>query len=308
MKSKRRILIAGGTGYIGRSLCRRLLAAGYEPAVLSRRPETVAGIFGDRVRGIAWDGRTAAGWVGDAEGAHGIVNLAGESVGSGRWTTARKERILQSRVDAARAVVDAIARTSEKPKVLIQGSAAGYYADRGDEPIDEDGIRGSGFLAGVVARWEETARGAERHGVRFAVARTAMVLGEGAALLRRLTLPLRLYVGGPVGSGGQWVSWIHIEDEIGAIHFLLEAAHLSGIFNLAAPHPVRNAAMMKALGAAINRPSWLRAPAAAVRLILGELADELVLSGLRVVPKRLLGAGYAFSYPDIASALEEIYA
>jgi uncharacterized protein (TIGR01777 family) len=304
---ERRVVITGGTGFIGGRLCALLLDRGYEPVVLSRRPEKVSQRFAGRVRGVVWDGRSAEGWIEHADGAYAIVNLAGASIGSGRWAAEVKRRVLESRVDAGGAVLEAIERADVKPQVLVQGSAVGYYADCGDNPIDEAGPRGGGFLAGVVERWEESTREVASRGVRVVAIRTAMVLGRGGVLLDRLALPLRLFVGGPVGSGRQWVPWIHLDDEVGAIHFLIERPDLSGVFNLASPHPLRNAAFMRALGAAVGRPSWLKIPGFVLKAALGEMAEELVLRGMRVQPRRLLDAGFQFRYPDIESALHEIY-
>jgi len=304
---ERRVVITGGTGFIGGRLCELLLDSGYAPVVLSRRPDKVMQRFAGRVRGVAWDGKSADGWAEHAAGAYGIVNLAGASIGSGRWTAAVKQGVLESRINASKAVLEAVERAGVKPQVIVQGSAVGYYADCGDGVIDEDGPRGGGFLASVAERWEKTTQVAASLGVRVVAIRTAMVLGRGGVLLDRLALPLRLFVGGPMGSGRQWLPWIHLDDEVRAIHFLLERPDLDGAFNLASPNPLQNAAFMRALGAAIHRPSWLRVPAFVLKALLGEMAEELVLSGMRVRPQRLLEAGFEFRYPDIESALHEIY-
>lgn len=303
----KRIVITGGSGLIGSRLCELLLEEGFSPIVLSRNPGKVSERFAERVRVVEWDCRSSAGWLDYADGAEAIVNLAGAPIGSGRWTPAVMERIMGSRVDAGTAVLEAVQRSGIRPGVIIQGSAVGYYAGSGDEFIYEDGPAGDGFLASVVKRWEAGAEKAAALGARVAVVRTAMVLGRGSELLDRLLLPLRLFAGGPMGSGRQWVSWIGLEDEVRAILFLIGRTDLEGIFNLAAPGPVRNSELMKALGKAVGRPSWLRTPAFALRAVLGRMADELVLSGMRVMPGRLLDEGFEFRYPDIESLLTGIF-
>lgn len=304
---EKRVIITGGTGFIGSRLCHVLLDKGYSPVVLSRDPAKVSGRFGGRVKGAAWDGKSSDGWAGLVEGAFGIVNLAGAGIGSGRWTRSVKNAILKSRVNAGNAVMDAVRAAEVKPAAIIQGSAIGYYGDRGEELLDESGSRGEGFLPDVVEKWEASTAEASSMGVRVAAVRTAMVLGKGGMLLDRLELPLRLFAGGPMGSGRQWVSWIHLEDEVRAICFLLERDDLKGVFNLSSPSPVRNADLMSSIGAAIGRPSWIRTPAFVLRAVLGEMADELVLAGARVKPSRLLEAGFEFDYSDLESALGEIY-
>ncbi len=303
----RRVIITGGTGFIGRVLCRHLVGKGYEVIVLSRNPARVAATLGNGVKGWQWNARTADGWADVADGAYGIVNLAGDSIASGKWTADKKRRILDSRLNAGRAVREAIERVDNRPTVVIQASAIGYYGDRGDEVLNERCPRGSGFLAEVAERWEETTRGIQSLGVRHVVIRTAIVLGKGGGFLRNVIPPFKMFLGGPSGSGKQWVSWIHIEDEAGAVVFLLEREDLDGIFNLSSPNPTRNRDFYRSLGRAIKRPSWLRAPGPLLRMLMGEIAEELILAGQRVMPERLLESGYEFRYADLDTAFQEIF-
>ena len=296
-----RVVITGGTGFIGRALSSRLAAAGREVTALTRDPASAPAIPG--VAYARWDGKTAAGWLDAADGAAAIVNLAGDNIGEGRWTAAKKDRMLRSRLDAGAAVTDAVARAARKPAMVVQASAIGAYGDRGDEVIDDSGAPGGGFLADVCRQWEGSTASIEASGVRRVVVRTGVVLGHGG-FLGKLALPFRLFGGGPQGSGAQFISWIQLDDAAQAIELLIGREDLDGAFNLTAPSPCRNRDFMKALGAALGRPSWLPAPAFALGAALGEMADELVLAGQNVVPARLLAAGFAFSHTDLPGALQ----
>lgn len=306
-----RILILGGTGFIGRALAARLAAQGHEVVVPSRRPEKVAASLGRAAPtavGVPFDGKTGEGWAHLLGPGSAIVNLAGENIAEGRWTRDKKARILQSRLDAGAAVMDALGRAGAEgrglPDALIQGSAVGYYGPRGSEPVTEDEPAGTGFLAEVATAWEDSTSGAEALGVRRCVARTSMVLGRGGALAQMLPI-FRLGLGGPLGSGRQAVPWIHLDDEAGAIEFLLMTPGLSGPFNLAAPEAADSSSFARALGRALGRPAFLPAPGLALRLILGQMAQEVLLSGVRAVPARLLAAGYAFRHPGLEAALAD---
>lgn len=301
--STMRVVIAGGSGLIGRALVEELVAAGHEAVVLSREPSRVKGLPAG-AWAHAWDGETAAGW-GEVAAGGAIVHLAGESIASGRWTAARKQRILESRVRTSRAVLAAVEGLRERPRVLLQGSAVGYYGPRGDEEVTEDTAPGDDFLARVCREWEAVTAGVEDLGVRRAVLRTGVVLASDGGALPRMLLPFRLFAGGPVGSGRQWVPWIHIADEVGAIRFLLERDDASGPFNLTAPEPVTNRDFSRALGRALGRPSWLPAPAFALRLALGEMAS-LLLTGQRAVPRGIADLGYAFRFPELQAALRDL--
>ncbi len=299
-----RILIAGGTGLIGRALCEELAAPGNDVIVLSRRPEAANGLPAG-VRAERWDGRSTEGWQGLVDGAGAIVNLAGENIGAGRWTAERKRRIRASRLDASRAVVEACEAASRRPAVLVQASAVGYYGPRGDEPVAEDEPPGDDFLAGVCRDWEAASVRVEELGVRRALLRTGIVLSTRGGALPRLLLPFHLFAGGPLGGGRQGFPWIHVSDEARAIRFLIESERARGPFNLAAPDPPDNRGFCRALGRVLRRPSWLPAPAFALRLLLGEMST-LILDGQRAVPKRLLQEGFEFRFVDAEAALRNL--
>ena len=299
-----RVLITGGTGLIGRALAAELVRAGYEVIVLSRHPERATGLpTGVQVE--RWDAVTAEGWGHLADGAHAIVNLAGENIAAGRWTEARKRRICESRLNAGRAVVQAVEAATHKPQVLIQASAVGYYGPHGDEEVTEETPPGDDFLARLAVEWEASTAPVEPLGVRRAIIRTGIVLSTAGGALPRMALPFRLFVGGPVGSGRQWFPWIHIADEVAAICFLMEEESASGPFNLTAPNPVTNAQFSRALGRVLKRPAFMPVPALALRLLFGEMASAL-LTGQRAVPRRLLALGFTFRFPEVLAALRDL--
>jgi uncharacterized protein (TIGR01777 family) len=302
-----RVIVTGGSGLLGRALTVALAARDHEVIVLSRDPARVSGLPAG-VRAERWDGRTAAGWVALLEPGAAIVNLAGEPIAGGRWTAERKRRIRASRVEAGEAVSAAVrqaAAAGHPPSVLIQASAVGYYGDGGGEPLDEEHPPGRDFLAEACVAWEAATLPVEELGVRRAVLRTGVVLDAAGGALAKMLLPFRLGLGGPLGSGRQWFPWIHHADETGAILFLLESAAARGPFNLCAPRPVTSAGFAHALGRQLHRPSFLAAPAAALRLVLGEMGGAL-LSSQRALPRRLLDAGYSFRFPDLESALRDL--
>ena len=307
-----RYIITGGTGLIGTALTTDLVADGHEVIALSRTPETRDGVP-EGVRVVGWDARTAEGWGHLAEGAGAIVNLAGANLaGKGflpsRWTDERKRRIRESRINAGRAVTAAVAQAREKPGIVVQASGVGYYGFRGDEPVTEEAEAGDDFLARLAAEeWEPSTAPVEAMGVRRVIVRTAAVLTPEEGALRWLMLPFRLFVGGPMGRGDQWLPWIHPKDEARAIRFLVEHDQASGPFNLTAPNPVTNAEFGRTLGKVLNRPSWLPLPAFAMRLAFGEVSN-VVLEGQRAVPRRLLELGFAFRFPDFEAALRDLLA
>jgi uncharacterized protein (TIGR01777 family) len=300
------VIISGATGFIGRPLTSSLAEAGYEVIVLTRNPGKVSALFGERVKAAGWDGRTAGNWLELASGARAIIHLAGENIGAGRWTSKRKQAIIKSRLDSGRAVVDAVRRAPRKPSVLIQASAVGYYGSRADEKLDESAPVGSGFLAGLVQDWENSTAEVDRFGLRRVVIRSGLVLGAEGGVLPRFLRAFRLFAGGPLGSGRQWLSWIHRQDEVAAIRFFLEREDLAGIFNLATPHPLTMDEFARTLGRVMSRPAVFRVPAVLLRLLFGEMAEETILSGQRVMPRALLRAGFEFRFPDLESALREI--
>jgi uncharacterized protein (TIGR01777 family) len=303
-----RVIITGGSGLIGRALARDLSGnggtAGHDVVVLTRNPDR-AGRLPPGVRAARWDGKTAQGWSALLDADTAIVHLAGESIAEGRWTAEKKRRIRDSRVVSGQAVMDAIREAPARPRVLIQSSAVGYYGPHGDEIIPEDTPPGRDFLADVCKEWEGSTAEAEGLGVRRVLGRTGIVLARDGGALPAMSLPFRMMIGGPLGNGRQWVPWIHIEDEVGALRFLLEREDARGPFNLTAPHPVTNRELTRALAKVLGRPGLLPAPGFALRLALGEMAD-MVLQGQRAVPSRLRELGYAFRWPELEPALRNL--
>lgn len=299
-----RVIITGGSGFIGAPLARQL-AAKYDVVVLSRNPARVSDL-GPGVQVVAWDGRSAQGWGQLADGAWAIINLAGENLSAGRWTAARKVAIIESRQQAAQAVIEAISQAAVKPKVLVQASAVGYYGPRGDEKINENEKPGSTFDATTCVAWEKATDAVEALGVRRVIIRTGVVIEKGGGALARMALPFKLFIGGPVGSGKQYFPWIHLTDEINAIQFLLENTQQKGVFNLSAPNPVTMKEFAGALGKAMGRPSFMPVPGFALQILFGEMAS-ILLNGQRVMPNRLLLQGFKFKYATVDAALAAIY-
>lgn len=299
---KKRVVVTGGTGFIGAALCAELEAAAYEVVVLSRGEG--AGVSG--IRRVRWDARGPQGWGHEVDGAFAVVNLAGDNIGSGRWTAGKKRAIRESRIDAGRAVTAAVSAAKARPEIVLQASAIGWYGDRGDEKLVEDSARGEGFLPSVAREWEDSTAEVEGFGVRRVIVRTGVVLGRGG-MLERAALPFRLFAGGIPGGGRPWLSWIHLRDAVRAIRFIIERKNASGVYNLTSPAPVRAAEFYRQLGRTLHRPVWMPLPALALRIVFGEMARELMLSGQLVLPGRLLEAGFGFEYPDLERALEEIF-
>lgn len=299
-----RVIITGGTGLIGRTLATELAALGNEVVVLSRAPERARGLPA-RVRAERWDGRSAEGWGPLADGAGAIVNLAGENIGGGRWTAERKRRILQSRVDAGRAVVDAVQRAGSAPRMVLQASGVGYYGPHGDEELTEQAAPGRDWTAGVAREWEAATAPVEALGVRRVVTRSGVVLSRRGGALPRMLLPFRFFVGGPVGSGRQWLSWVHEADHVAALCHFIHTESTSGVYNLAAPGAVTNREFARAVGRAMHRPALVPVPAFAMGLLFGEMATT-VLDGQRVVPRRLQDEVWAFRFPTIDAALQDL--
>lgn len=296
-----RVIITGGSGLIGRALATDLARNNIEVIILSGQPERIFGLpIG--VHAAKWDGRTNEGWQSLADGADVIVNLAGENISSGRWTDKRKHAILQSRLNACQAVVQAVKEATYKPHVVIQASGIGYYGPCGNEEVSEGAPPGHDFLGKLATEWESSTASLEALGVRQAVIRTGVVLSTKGGALPRMLLPFRFFVGGRLGSGRQWFPWIHINDEVGAIRFLIENEACSGPFNLTAPFPLTNAEFSHLLGQQIRRPSLLPIPGFALRILFGEMATVL-LDGQRAIPERLLQLGFTFQFPVAGPAL-----
>ena len=301
-----RVIITGGTGLIGRALTNELSYAGYEVLLLSRNPARAQGLP-QGARAVAWDGRTAQGWGERVNGDTAIVNLAGEPIAPRPWwLPGRKARIVASRIDAGRAVTAAVQAAASRPRVVIQASAVGYYGLHGDDVVTEETPPGTDFLAKLCVDWEASTAEVETLGVRRAIARTGLLLARNGGFLPLTALPFRFYAGGPFGNGRQWWPWIHLADEVGALRFLIETTAARGPFNLSAPNPVTNAQFTRTLAQVLHRPAALPAPAFAMKLALGELAELLILGGQRQVPKRLQELGYRFRFTDLAGALRDL--
>jgi uncharacterized protein (TIGR01777 family) len=296
--STMRIVVAGGSGFLGRALIASLRRSGHTVSVLTRHPRAA-----EDVRWSPSDASTD--WWSVVREAGAIVNLAGESLMGKRWTPRQKAAIRESRVAATSALVRAIV-AAPRPPILVNGSAVGVYGPHGDEPLTEGAPPGSGFLAEVCTAWEAAALDAARS-TRVVVLRTGVVLSREGGALPQLALPFRLFVGGRVGSGRQYLSWIHLDDWVSLAEWVLLTASVSGPVNATAPVPVTNAELASALGTALGRPAFVPTPGFAVRLALGEMADDVILTGQRVLPARAQALGFEFRYKEIGPALASIY-
>jgi uncharacterized protein len=299
-----KIVIAGGTGFLGRPLSERLAGERNELVILSRSPTASVGAG----RAVVWpaDGTIGA-WAAEIDGADAVVNLAGESIAGRRWSADHKRRIRGSRVAATRSLVDAIAAAAHPPRVFVSGSAVGYYGPLGDEIAAEDRVPGSDFLARVCVEWEAEAARAAGARTRVVCIRTGLVLERDGGALPQMLPPFRFGMGGPVGSGRQYWPWIHRSDWIDLVRWAIRTDAAAGPINATAPGPVTNADFARALGRALHRPSFMPAPAFALRLLLGEMADALLLSGQRAVPAKAERLGFGFTYTQIDAALAAIF-
>lgn len=304
-----KVVVAGGTGFLGRPLVAALTARGDAVTVLSRGEAVALPPAARSLRWLTADADEGA-WRRAVAAADAVVNLAGTSLADRRWTPSHKERILQSRLRATGALVAAMADGAAGPRTLVSASAVGYYGACGDEPISDADppAAGSDFLAGVCIAWEAAAREAESLGARVVLLRTGLVLGADGGALARLAMPFRLFVGGPLGDGRQWLPWIHRDDAVALVRHTLERDDLSGPVHVTAPTPVTNRAFATALGRALRRPAFLPAPGLALRLALGEMADALLLAGQRALPDRAVESGFAYVYGGLDAALADLVA
>jgi hypothetical protein len=293
------ILITGGRGFIGSALSRELKGSGYNVTITTRhRADSKDMLTWNPPALIPTDILAKF----DA-----IINLAGESIAAGRWTKKRKERIMSSRINTTRALVESIRNIPiKKPKILISASAIGYYGPHGDEYVTEETPPADDFLAEVCKRWEAEALKAQELDMRVVTVRIGGVLEADGGALARMVIPFKFFIGGPIGSGRQWFPWIHRDDIVGIIKFALENESISGPINATAPQPVTNKEFSSALGKALNRPSSLAVPGFVIKLLLGELGD-ILLTGQRVLPEKVLKAGYKFKYPEVNEALRAIF-
>ncbi len=296
------ITLLGGSGLIGRALAEELRQFGDSVTILSRRsrPEGLHA----QIKWQIWDGKDVARLRELLFKQEAIVNLAGESIGKGRWTRARKEILLKSRLEPTNAIVEALQQMELRPSVLIQASAVGYYPS-GDAILDERGPAGTDYLSQLAQAWEAASLPVETLKVRRVVLRSGVVFSKERGVLEQMTLPFKLFAGGPIGSGKQFVPWIHIEDEVNAIRFLIHRETARGIYNLNAPEIVRNAEMGRMIAKVMKRPYWLPVPAFALKLLLGEMST-LILDGQHVVPLRVVEEGYSFKYYQLEPALRDL--
>jgi uncharacterized protein (TIGR01777 family) len=294
------ILLTGGTGLIGRRLCKHWLAQGHQLTVLSRKPDEVARLCGANVRGIAHFDDIGTQHV-DA-----VVNLAGAPIADRPWTRKRKILLWDSRITLTEQLVTWLERREQKPDVLISGSAVGWYGDGGERELDENAQPVSeDFASRLCIAWEETAQRAESLGIRVVLVRTGLVLADEGGMLQRLLPPFKMGMGGPIGNGRQWMPWVHIEDQIALIDFLMSRDDARGPYNACAPSPVRNRDFAKTFASVLHRPSFMPMPAVALRVLLGELSI-LLLGGQRARPDRLQEAGFTFRFTDLRAALENL--
>jgi uncharacterized protein len=299
------VLLTGGTGFIGRSLTKVLLERGDRVTVLSRDPSRTSGRLPKGAIAVAYDPEREGAWLDELGRASAVVHLAGESVGQ-RWTPEAKRRIMSSRVDSTRLVVEGMRRAEQKPEVFVCASAIGIYGPRpSTERLTETSARGEGFLADVVDAWEAAARPAETLGVRTVMLRIGIVLGEGGGPLEKMMLPFKMFAGGPMGSGSHVISWVHADDVVGLILFCLDNPEARGPINAVSPNAVTNEELSKAIGRAMRRPSWLRVPERLIKMGMGEAA-EIITTGQRVLPRRAEELGYAFRWTDLDPALASI--
>lgn len=300
-------LITGGSGFLGSALSRSLLADGHQVFVLTRNPRRARLPVGTQA--VQWDGRTCEGWLDVFNQADAVVNLAGATIGLPFWTAKRKALLVGSRVDSGLALSQAFQKAQQVgkgPKVLVQASGVGYYGVHDEKTLlDESAPPGSDFLASLAVDWEASTNSVESRGVRRVVIRTAIVLGH-KGILPLMALPVRMFAGGPVGDGRQGTSWIHIDDHVRAVRFLIENETARGVYNLAAPQPLSNADFMRSLAKALRRPYWLPAPAFAFRAAFGEMST-LFLEGQFALPKRLLNEGFTFKFKTASQAFEDLF-
>jgi len=305
MAEGKRVVVTGATGLIGKALCKRLIEKGYAVVVFSRDPAAARGQVPDAAEYVAWEPAESGPWMSAVDGAYAVINLAGASIAGKRWNPRYKQAILNSRVIGTRGLVNAIEQAANKPSVLINGSAIGYYGFRDDTKLDESAAPGSDFLANVVKAWEAAALKAEGLGVRVVLVRTGIVLDKREGSFPLMMLPFRLFVGGPVLPGSQYFSWVHLADEVGIILFALENEQVRGPINATAPEPQTNKEFSATLGRMMGRPALFPVPGFALRLVMGEAA-QLVTTGQRVIPHKAQDLGYQFQFPTSEAAIRDV--
>ncbi len=301
-----KVLVAGGTGFIGRHVCHALLESQHEVTVLSRNPDHAQTTLPPHVSIAEWNPMKWNGIERHVERADAIINLAGEPIADSRWTPSRKQLLTESRIETTRRLVNAIGNISEKPKVLMNASGIGFYGSNDSISMSESSPQGEGFLAELCQKWEAEANRATEYGVRVICLRIGMVLGADGGALSKMIMPFKLFVGGPISPGTQKVSWIHIHDLAQLVVWLLDKETISGPVNAVTPHAVTMREFCKSVGQALNRPSWLPVPGVSLKLLLGELSD-LLTTGQQVEPLAITEAGYHFNFPKLDHALESLF-
>jgi uncharacterized protein len=300
----KKIVITGATGFIGRNICSKLIARGDEITIFTRSVEKAKKIIPGASKYIAWD-YSLNDWYDEISGKDAVINLAGESLLSKRWSEEHKNEVRDSRINSTRALVEAIQLSAERPKTFISASAVGFYGDSESE-VDELSQKGKGFLAELVNDWEKEAAKVEELNVRRVCIRIGIVLDENDGALAKMILPFRLFVGGPLGSGKQWMPWIHVDDLVNIFLFALDNEQVEGIINGVSPNPVRMNDFAKSIGKVMNRPAIFKVPEFVLKLILGE-ASKTIITGANVFPGKAIRLGYKFNYSDLEKALEEIF-
>lgn len=298
-----RVLIAGGTGLIGKQLIHSLVSDGHPVVLLSRSAGRLPKVQG--VTAVQWDGRTTSGWAEWIKDVDAVVNLAGETIGRYPWTEKRKRKFRESRIAAGKALTKAIEESKARPSVFIQASAVGFYGPRTEEEVDESTGSSNDFSSELCIDWEDSSKRIEYLGIRRVIIRTGIVLSDKGGILQQMALPAKLFVGGRIGTGKQGIPWIHIDDEVNAIIFLIMNDSAQGVFNLSAPRPVSNAEFMKRIAAILRRPYWFHVPKYIIKIVLGEMS-ALLLNGQFMVPRKLLNLGFNFKFMAIEQALDDL--
>ena len=322
-----RVFVTGGTGLVGSLLVKKLRERGDQVVALSRRPDAAKQLWGDAVTAIVGDPVQPGPWMDAVSDCDAVVHLAGEGIFNRRWSQEFKDLIYSSRIKSTDNIVAALGKTpaagasvspassplasadglGAKERVLVNGSAVGYYGPHGDEELTENSLAGNDFLAKVCLDWEKAAQAAIVHGIRVVLLRTGVVLDQNAGALAKMLTPFKMFAGGPIAGGRQYMSWIHNEDEVGLILFALGHPEVNGPINATAPNPVTNKEFSEALGKVLGRPSFLPTPGFALRVMLGE-SSKIITQGQRVFPRKALAAGYAFKFTDVEAALRDLLA
>ncbi|MBI3313667.1 MAG: TIGR01777 family protein [Candidatus Omnitrophica bacterium] len=300
-----KIVISGGTGFVGGALIEELAEKGHRITVLTRNPSHTHYPPNSPMKAVTWDAKTLGIWAEELNGADAIINLAGEPLVGKRWTAKQKARLRASRLDSTRALVDALRKASQKPRVLINASAVGYYGPVESETVTESHPKGHDFLADTCEEWEKEALKAETFGLRVVCMRFGIILEKNGGALAKMLPPFQFFIGGPLGSGKQWLPWIHRADVIGGILFSIGNPKISGPVNFTAPNPATMKDFCKTLAQVLHRPSWAPVPGFILKILLGEMSSVL-LTGQKAVPAKFLQAGFAFRYPELREALVSI--